>query len=56
MTMPRMSFLSSGRAWRGRPAPRRWLSWRACASGPERAVLVPVVSADAANTRCCRAP
>ena len=54
MTMPRMSFLSSGRAAR-RPA-AALVVLGACASGPERAVLVPVVSADAANTRCCRAP
>ena len=55
MTMPRMSFLSSGAL--ARPAGTAALVvLGACASGPERAVLVPVVSADAANTRCCRAP
>lgn len=51
MTMPRMSFLSSGRAWRGLAGAAALVVLGACASGPERAVLVPVVSADAANTQ-----
>ena len=51
MTMPRMSFLSSGRAWRGSAGAAALVVLGACASGPERAVLVPVVSADAANTQ-----
>ena len=54
MTMPRMSFLSSGRAWRLAGA-AALVVLGACASGPERAVLVPVVSADAANPVLSRA-
>ncbi|WP_249205093.1 hypothetical protein [Achromobacter sp. Marseille-Q0513] len=51
MTMPRMSFLSSGRAWRGLAGAVALVVLGACASGPEKAMLVPVVSADAANTQ-----